>query len=225
MILKYLAVLASFSIFLNPQCQAWDDDFTSWMAVFAQGPIQKNSKIGTFLEAQLRGGATINSSNRILLRAAARYEIQPSFFAYAGYGWTPNLSPFRNEHRIWEQLQYSTKILSQNFLLRFRHEQRWIERTQDLAHRSRLMVRTLASTGMENVSFAVWDELFINWNTLNNGPAKGFDQNRLFFGPSFAFDGGKILLEPGYLNVSLRRPTFDTGIMNHVAAFFVFVNF
>lgn len=71
------------------QVFALDHDFGSWQGFFAQGNINETSPWGYFLEAQQRVGRDQSSLNRLLLRWAVRYQMQPGLFLYAGHAWTP----------------------------------------------------------------------------------------------------------------------------------------
>jgi hypothetical protein len=185
--------------------------------------------LGYFLEMQSRLGAHESSSNRILLRAAARYAILPNLSAFAGGGYTPNLTPFRNEFRWWQQLQWAQNRgdHARDDLFRIRFEQRQIERTTETAYRIRFMARTLLPVFESTTKLALWDEYFYHLNTVARGPTLGFDQNRIFIGPSFLVSGdaaSSLRIEPGYLNVLTHRANSASELMQHIWAVNLFWN-
>ncbi len=206
---------------------ATTQSFTSWTGVFAQGWITE--KWGWFAESQSRiaEDTALARTNRLLLRAAARYRASEHLQLFAGYGWTPNLAPFGNENRFWQQALYSEDfgigVLQGTWLARFRQEQRFIQNNPLMAHRSRLLLRaTFRAWENETIRIAFWDEYFM---TLNRAPQGGFDQNRIFIGPSFKL--GSVAIEPGYMNVftrSTREATVPNGL-NQVFAVYIFVDF
>lgn len=220
-------LLATLFLFIGSSQAATTQSFTSWTGVFAQGWITE--KWGWFAESQSRiaEDRALARTNRLLLRAAARYRASEHLQLFAGYGWTPNLAPFGNENRFWQQALYSENFgigpVQGNWAVRFRQEQRFIQNNPLLAHRSRLMLRTtFRAWENETIRIAIWDEYFLN---LNRAPQGGFDQNRFFIGPSFTV--GSVAIEPGYMSVfsrSTQEATIPNGL-NQVFALYVFVDF
>lgn len=202
-----------------------DQDPGSWQGFFAQGSLHETSPWGYFLEAQQRVGKDQTVQNRILLRWAIRYQLQPGLFLYTGHAWTPNMAPFRDEHRLWQQVQSHFQWNHVSMVLRFRQEQRDIENTDGIAHRSRLLLRSLIPRSDSIFHWAFWNEYFYNLNTVPNGPEAGFDQNRLFIGPSFFLHSGKVLIEPGYMNVYSNRARRSEDLVFHLFTVYAFINF
>jgi hypothetical protein len=135
------------------------------------------------------------------------------------------MAPFRDEHRLWQQVQYNFKWNEIPLALRFRQEQREIEDTEGISERSRLLVRAVVPRTDSVFNWAIWNEYFYNLNTIQGGPEAGFDQNRLFIGPSFPIHGGKVLIEPGYMNVYTNRARRAEDISFHVFTVYAFMNF
>jgi hypothetical protein len=202
-----------------------------WFGQFVQGRFSENW--GWYLELQNRlmsgwdalPGAGASSPNlletrhnRLILRPALRFlpTGSPSFQLAFGHGWTPNLSPSRDEHRLWQQVLLQTE-LSANLQLsgRVRFEQRWIEgAAQGVQHRIRLQGRSVKRLS-PTVAFVAWDELF--W-----GFSGGFDQNRIFLGPQFQLLPG-VRIEPGYLQILMAQGSQRDSQLNHILNVFTFV--
>ena len=106
---------------------------------------------------------------------------------------------------------------------RTRLEQRRREDFQDLGHRVRQMVRaTTPSTWHPQLSWVVFDELFINLNQTEWGVRRGIDQNRLFLGMNWKFSDFSNV-DVGYLNHFVNTRTLDRE--NHVLSTTLRFNF
>jgi hypothetical protein len=201
-----------------------------WNGYFLQGKISENW--GYFLEQQLRlndapGLEPIRlRGNRWLVRPAVFWNV-PSLKRlqlFFGAAHTPNLSPVRGEFRLWQQIQFSPPTSGVSLLQRLRLEQRHIEQTEGLSHRARLMLRAAHSISPESPwGLAVFDEVFWNLNTVNGGPAAGFDQNRFFAGPQYQIDQ-RTRLEVGYLQSWIARGAAQDSQVNHSAVIYLYSN-
>lgn len=211
-------------------------NFANWTALFINGKI--NDHFGYFVESQSRindGSDYTNRTydslkskgNRLLLRAALRWmPLGNNHLQFAfGYGWTPNLSPYRDENRIWQQALYQDKFSPESansYLVRLRTEQRDIEGTKQIAHRVRLMARFQHDFDT-TYGYTVWDEFFLGLNAVPNGPRAGSDQNRIFVGPYIKFSNN-VRFEPGYMRVDYPRGLSSDRLTNHVMSLNLFVD-
>ncbi len=216
---------------------ALQSDFGNWTGIFTQGKF--NSHWGWFFESQLRlqegwefpssqPDALQTRANRLLVRPAVRwFPLGNNFLQLSfGYGWTPNLSPERDEHRIWQQamIQDGDPREAWSWSSRLRLEQRRIEFTEGLAHRVRFQSRIWRYFGeQKNIGPVLWDEAFFNLNTLNRGPKAGLDQNRFFIGPAVAFSPNA-RLEMGYLNLYYPKGFARDSLMSHLMAVYVLMD-
>lgn len=210
------------------QARAAQSGLASWSGVFLNGKIS-GGPWGYFLESQTRLQQNVNTQrgNRYMLRGAVKYVIDSRFSVFAGYAWTPNFSPLRNENRIFEQLSYSQTFGDWLIASRTRLEQRRIEHTEEkVAHRFREQVRVQYYFDSDHrFAAAVADEFFWHLNTVPNGPKSGFDQNRFFIGPNIAASK-EAHLEFGYMNVHVNSPSVATDdLVSHVIATFVYLDF
>ena len=199
-----------------------------WSAYFISSNI--NEKIGIVGEIQSRvhDQQVISGlrMNRLLVRPAIRYFLNPELQVWLGYAWTPNFSPHRGEHRFWQQVLWIDKFDSQSALShRFRFEERMIQDAQSVSYRMRYMPRFDHWFQEEKkVGFVFWDEFFWNLNSVARGPVSGFDQNRLFLGPMFSLSANS-RIEVGYLNVYTSIPPPMSAVMAHILGAYVFVDF
>ena len=121
----------------------------------------------------------------------------------------------RFEHRIWEQLIVNASLHPRlAFQSRTRFEQRFHDGSDDVALRVRELVRFGWKFGAQSpFGLVLWEEIFFGLTETDWGPTVGFDQNRLFIGPSVDIPHlGR--LEAGYLFNYLRRTPAD--VLNHV---------
>ncbi len=205
---------------------AWADLDTrleSWNLFFVTAPI--SGQWDVYAEAQPRLTLSGTANHRLLIRPAVRYRITPALSGWLGYAWTPTFEPgFRNENRIWQQLQYEVPFRGWTFNLRSRLEERWIADTREAgqpAYRLRQWFRALISTPIDLLCLALTDEAFFNLNTIDGGTRSGFDQNRLFIGGNWRVSE-MLSIEGGYLNNLVNLPSNDR--MNHVLYTFVMWN-
>lgn len=232
---KAIALIATVCSLSVARAEGTEDNFGIWTAVFTQGKF--SDRWGWFLENQLRlhegwefRGGTPDGfgtrGNRLLLRPAVRWlpRGDGSLQLHLGYGWTPNFSPERGEHRLWQQALLQTGDGRGGWAIqhRLRLEQRHAEFTRGLAHRVRYFLRAHRLTSDTGAyGLALWDELFWNLNTVTAGPQAGFDQNRVFVGPIAQVAPGA-RLEAGYLNVLYSRGTARARQMSHILGTFLF---
>jgi hypothetical protein len=155
-----------------------------------------------------------------ILRPALGWRFSPSLALYGGYAWVPfyadgDESGDVHEHRAWQQLIYQGKEGPFLLQLRPRLEQRF-RTDEDVAFRMRLFGRLNAELWKDApLSVATWDETFVQLGETSWGAPGGFDQNRLFLG--LAYTAGEVRIEPGYLNVAIRRADDSLRIQHDFA--------
>ncbi|WP_373531373.1 DUF2490 domain-containing protein [Vampirovibrio sp.] len=199
------------------------NDFQNWDLVTITLPVTPGKKVQWYAEAQPRVGnlqdrGTSGDFSQLILRTALGYRLTEKISVWQGYGWTPIFEPQNlNEHRIYQQLSVNGKwkrLLVNN---RSRLEQRWIENTGgETSIRLRHMARGMYPLDQREQWFLVaYDEFFITLKGVPNGPATGFDQNRLFVGLHRKLKGG-VNAEAGYLNQYINTQDPVPNRMNHV---------
>lgn len=155
-----------------------------------------------------------------ILRPALGWRFSPSLALYGGYAWVPFYADDDErkdvqEHRAWQQLIYQGKEGPLLLQLRPRFEQRF-RPDEDPAFRLRFFGRMNVEL-WEGAPLAVagWDETFVQLGETSWGAPGGFDQNRLFLG--LAYSVGELRVEPGYLNVAIRRADESLRIEHNFA--------
>lgn len=221
---------------------AWGADvgWGTWMGGFFQGKF--TDYLGWYLESQVRlsdGWARTDAApdpirvrgNRLLLRPALRWMPwgNGDFQIHVGYGFTPNLSPERFEHRIWQQVLRQHDDGDWAWGARARLEERWIEAVDGTSMRLRLWakcIRYLYKKGDSDplrLGPVVWDEGFFNLYSVPGGPQAGLDQNRAFLGLAAQVDA-RTKFEVGYMNLILPQGTASDWQMQHTAVLYFFVD-
>jgi hypothetical protein len=162
-----------------------------------------------------------------ILRPAIGYRFSPAWSIWGGYAWVPfyddeDASKDVSEHRAWQQAIGQAR--HDQLLLQFRprFEQRFRD-GEDVAFRLRLFGRANVDLWKEApLAVAAWDETFVQLGETSWKAPGGFDQNRLFLG--LAYTAGEVRIEPGYLNVTVRRADDSLRIEHNFAlnAFFGF---
>lgn len=183
---------------------AMDHEYQSWSSFIGQVGVGERLELWFDGHARRRSGSTL-----YLARPGIGYRWLPKLVTHVGYGWIPTLldeGGLVHEHRIWEQLIWSTALPDGfGLMLRPRFEQRLYEGESQMGHRVRVFVRGSWTPSPE----ASWllvatDEVFVGLNETSWGAPSGFDQNRAFVGVGLPSQSG-VRFEVGYLNVYVKR--------------------
>lgn len=202
------------------------EDGRYWFSLYTQGPLPKENFYWS-LDIHPRWREEGRHFDTLILRPSLIYKITPKTSIWTGYDTINNhpagQSSFQ-ENRLWEQVMHQFEPFGGLTLtVRTRFEQRDREDYSDIAHRLRQMVRaTTPSSLHQQLSWVVWDELFINLNQTDWGVMRGTDQNRLFLGANWKFDDLSNL-EVGYINQYVNGKTIDRE--NHILSSTIRFNF
>lgn len=160
-------------------------DFRLWAPVYLNFPV--SGPVKGYMEANPRFSDDASQIDQLLLRPAIGYQISPTISLWQGYAWVANYEPnYTQEHRIFQQLIYNNKFSTFKLLSRSRLEERWIQYAIGTAVRARTMLRgDFPLPAYPTLALAVYDEIFVNLNTIRQGPEAGFDQNRFFLGLNY----------------------------------------
>ncbi len=117
-------------------------DFRLWTPVYLT--VKLPSKFIAYMEVNPRIGDDVTNIDQLLLRPAIGYQLTEHLSIWQGYAWvgnfnqphTPPQSPFFEENRIYQQVNYNHKFSHFKFLLR----------SQQL--RQRLSVRSAIQQGL-----------------------------------------------------------------------------
>lgn len=202
-----------------------DHAFQMWTPIFIDVPLSRSRKARGYFEASPRLGDNLKGMNQLLLRSGLGYRFTPHFSGYVGHVWVGNFQPqFLTENRIFQQLGFGHSLGKRlQVLHRARLEERFIQDTGgDCSMRARYLLR-LALPLKKKFYAVVSDELFVNLNTVGNGPVSGIDQNRIYAGIGRQMNNS-LRLEVGYQQqyVNKTDPTDDKA--NHILVTSVFVS-
>lgn len=202
------------------------EDGRYWFSLYSQGPLPKENFYWS-LDIHPRWREEGRHFDTLILRPSLIYKITPKTSIWTGYDTINNhpagQSSFQ-ENRLWEQVMHQFEPFGALTLtVRTRFEQRDREDYSDIGHRLRQMVRaTTPSSLHQQLSWVIWDELFINLNQTDWGVMRGTDQNRLFLGANWKFDELSNL-EVGYINQYVNGKTIDRE--NHILSSTIRFNF
>lgn len=203
-----------------------EEDGRYWFSLYSQGALPIANTFWS-MDLHPRWREEGRQFDQLIIRPAVFYRVNPNTSVWLGYDTVINhptgQSVFR-ENRLWQQFQYQFQATDDiSMVSRSRFEQRRREGSDEIGHRLRQMFRaTLPSTLHANLSWLVFDELFINMNDTEWGVARGIDQNRLFLGVHWKFDQ-RMNMDVGYLNQWVNGRTLDRE--NHVLSTTLRFNF
>lgn len=191
------------------------------------GDHKFSEKFGVHFEFQERRSELGKNNQQHLFRTGLNYHFLTNVFVTAGYAFVETY-PYGNfavksafpEHRIYEQLQYTTNLGQIEAVSRFRIEQRFsflpilqsdssFKSNAEYTYTNRFRYFQRFSVPFKGqkindktLYLSVYDEFFINFG--KNVGLNIFDQNRAFFGLGYKIPKvGK--LEFGYLNQILLK--------------------
>lgn len=221
----YLITIALFNslFFYSIEACAVENDFQLWPQVYIKLPV--NQKITTQLEISPRLGNNVTDLNQLLIRPSVGYAFNENVILWQGYAWTPNFAPrFRNENRIWQQLQLNNNFSKFNLINYLRLEERFIENTGSPSLRGRHAIQF--EYPLDNLK--VWtlilsNKLYFNFYSSSKGPNKGLDENRIFVGLNKKLTE-QINLETGYQFQHLFKNGREGNKFIHAVLTSIFIN-
>jgi hypothetical protein len=99
-------------LFSATSAHAIPTDFQDWTQVTAHVSLDKDKTHQLYFEVQPRVGDHWQRMERLLIRPAVVYNVNPNIGLYLGYAWTPLFldtyyhRDYRDENRIWQQVLY-----------------------------------------------------------------------------------------------------------------------
>jgi hypothetical protein len=201
-----------------------DNNTIGWYNYF--GTFKLDDKFGIHTEYQWRRDNLITNKQQGLLRIGANYQLNPKTQLRLGYAWIETYSygdyPINGfgkdftEHRSFQMITITDKILKIDISHRFMLEQRWVGRYTEpelkveddylFVNRLRYMLRIqMPLKGNEikdkTAYMAAYNEIFIGFG--KNVNENVFDQNRIGLLLGYRFDS-TFRIEAGYLNQTLQ---------------------
>lgn len=190
---------------INEQSQSW---------VSINSSIRLHKNVGLIADLHTRRNHFIADPGFYFARIGINYWLKQNMTAVVGYGhlWAapsrPGWHHFVNEHRVYQQIQLSTKLGKTGMLNRLRNEQRWQEKivNDKFIHEYKFTnrIRYLLSVTIpvfkkpNYPSLVISDELAIQFG--KEVVYNTFEQNRAFIGikqslsKTLSFDFGYMLI-------------------------------
>jgi hypothetical protein len=204
--MRFLVVLVL--LLGTPSLVRADGEGQVWDALFMQYRPVKGGIAGWFDAHVRRGGSTVT-----ILRPAIGWGLGKHLTLHVGYAYIHTFITAMDdaqEHRTWEQALYNRAFSDELKVQgRFRVEQRFIDGDDGTGHRLRMLGRVQYGPRADAPQIVLIDEVFVNLvETMRI--AKGYNQNRAFFGLGADLKVKGLRLEGGYQNIH-----FDGGRMDH----------
>jgi hypothetical protein len=194
-----------------------EDDLQSWNMATLSSRLSPGGRVLGYFEVQSRTGNNIRDAAALIIRPAVGYQVTKQLSVWQGYAWTPSYQPgTRHENRIFQQALLENEFKRFKLTNRTRLEERFIEDAGGTSVRGRHQVRVSVPLGKSRKwAGVVYDEIFVNFNTVPNGPHGGFEQNRVFGGVNRTLNA-HANVELGYLGQFARRYGSTPDVWNHV---------
>ena len=193
-------------------------DAQLWLQWNGQLPIARGW--GVVLEGQPRWNQNLSHLDQVTLRGGVQKRVTPALQLSAAYSFVPrNTEPgMLYEHQLYEQAVVTLPRLGRWMpQVRVRQDQRYLAQWGDAAHRTREQIRV--TRPLPNTSrwlFVAHQELFLNLDDTERGPAPGIDQHRLFTGVQHPLTRD-LAIETGYMWQELFRLGARPARHNHIA--------
>ena len=209
--LLYLcSLLLTLAVCPSP-ARAQQTDFEGWFQYLSHIGLDEERTWVLTLEEQPRIGDDWRRLNTNIMRTIINYNWTNQFSTGVGYMWGPMFYNshyyhiYRDENRTFIQLLYKYDQWGIQWVHRFRQEQRFIENTAgSVSNRGRYLIRaSYPLSDDKNFGLTGYNEIFINYNSVYNGPTGGYDQDRMFFGPYWKVDNARY--EVGFLEQHTQR--------------------
>jgi hypothetical protein len=156
----------------------------------------------THHELQPRWSEDLQAHDQIIIRNAIGRRLPRHITLWAGHAWTPRSleSGWTHEQRIWQQFSATLPAVGAwTPSVRIRQEQRFLDSWGDVSHRLRMMGRAVRPIDAKKLwSIAASNEIMFTLDDTERGPARGFDQNRVFAGVQRKLSN-RAGLETGYV--------------------------
>ncbi len=206
-------------------------DFRLWTNVTAVTDLGHLSsrltrwRLWTEVQNRFRDLAKDEDLDQLLVRSGLGYELAKDLSVWLGYGYIPvfaEAGKVVNEHRLWQQLLWSSEFDRFSFTSRSRLEQRFIEGAGVTAWRYRQFVRLAHPLARPlPLSLVLWDEAFVHLNSASPTIQTGLDQNRIFAGLGWQVTQ-PARIEIGYLNQFIDTPSLNR--IHHIFSLNLFLN-
>ncbi len=207
---------------LNSACakDTFSNDFGLWTAINVYAPITE--KVQTRFQISPRWLDNATDFNQFILHGLLGYKFNEHFSFYQGHAWSTLYIPnFTREQRPYQEAIISHNVDKLCFEHRFRFEERFLQGVDGVALRGRYRLKGIYPLDKNKKwSLVLFDELFINFNSPNDGPEPGIDQNRIYAGINRKFNEN-ISADLGYQLQHRHFPGPKVETLNHFVFFYL----
>lgn len=221
------------SFFSSAQSKTINTQYQSWLSVnssFKMGP-----RWAVMLDLHMRRNHFMSDNNFYFARTGMTYAIDKSLTIGAGYGhfWgypsTKGWHEVAHEHRIFQQVQYTSKWKKVSLMQRLRNEQRWQQKMVNdqfsgswkFTDRVRYLTSLTVSVAKNKKlpALVVADELMVQaGKEVVYNP---FDQNRFFIGIKEQLTSA-LSFDMGYMKVYQQKKSGYEFDRNHTFRLFFY---
>lgn len=208
------------------------DDFGVWISNTYQTDFG-GSRYLAFLELAPRTKTDNDQFNQIIVRPLVGYKLTKQLQLWAGYTWQGEYSEQTDfelaTNDAMQQLQWIDNWTPElNFQYRFRLEQRFFSDEDNVAHRMRHRFRWVYSIPDTKAYLIGLDELFVYFNSLDDGRLSrsvqtGINQNRSYVGVGYKLTP-QLNIDTGY-QLQYVHNYGSPDLVNHVWLTNINVNF
>lgn len=209
---KLLPLFLIFSLCFCAGGAAQNNDVGAWYIYFGNARFN-NSPLSIHAEAQYRNHNIIGDLEQLLLRTGLQYNLKDNAATFtAGYGFIrsepegPDNMSATSENRIYQEALLRQGIHRVRLIHRFRYEQRFIA---DLEFRTRFRYALFINLSLNQSTLtkkawyiALYNELFINGQKINNGPV--FDRDRVYAALGYMISN-RLGIQAGYMKQILEN--------------------
>ncbi len=183
-ILQLVVSLVCF--YISPQsafCETVDRDNGYWAPISLRSPIYKKWHATVEYQPRFQQAAD-NHLTESIVRLGTGYEFSKKFSIFGGLYYSSHFNEDLDwENRLWQQATYTTTIGRFTLQNRLRLEQTQKEEFEGSSWRFRHHLRvTMPLPKYRRWYLVASEEPFFNLNSPEDGPRRGFNQNRLYFG-------------------------------------------
>jgi len=196
---------------LATPAQALEEDTQLWLAAIAMVDVPRGEGrpllvVSADVQYRYFGNASRLGQNQV--RAALGIRVNKTTVLSQGYVYTrtsPAPGTVTHEHRPFQQAMFRMAGNGKGVTVigRARLEERWLEGSGEMALRARQWARVNVPLGAGFLAIGT-GEVFLNLNSADWGPRRGFDQLRLFGGIGVPVARG-LWIETGYMNQYVAR--------------------
>lgn len=234
-ILIFLFPIITFGQAAAPPVKVINQQMQTWVSINTLTKFSNHW--GIVADAHVRSNDIFKDNNFYFLRGGVSYIPNAVLSVVGGYAhmWlaptNPDWDTYSNENRIYQQMQFNSKLGNVSVLQRIRNEQRWQEKIADDMPTGEIRftnrVRYLLSfnipvfTSKKAPSLVLSDEVLVQFG--QEVVYNTFDQNRLFIGIKQTINP-KLSFDFGYMNVYQQKYSGYEYDMNHTLRLFFYLN-